>query len=266
MERSDRVIEESKNPLQPIRVDDSGGESHSFLSFNWGTPLFKDTKQQKVKLKRSDEITKDRKSSSFRMSLQGMSSANMLVDGEVSLTTDKSEDLLFISYSAYFDSNVFMEEFLVNLLHPFFSFWVHPYMHSFNSLNPHYAFYVQGIPILLLLLIISRNQSNAESECILPIIMFTLHKVAIAFKYASLHPCEYKKLKDARDEETVNKYQAQLQMISAWLGSITRLSPYLLFFLLLNAYLFHFMYYFRAKCNGHGLRDKMRCSGVWLRY
>ena len=69
-ERSDRVIEESKNPLQ----DDTNvnrDESHSLSSYIWAVPSFMDEKQQRIKLKQSPYVTEDIESG-YRMSIQGM--------------------------------------------------------------------------------------------------------------------------------------------------------------------------------------------------
>ena len=111
-ERSDRVIEESKNPLQED-TNFSKGESHSFLSYLWTTPSLRDNKQQRIKLKQSPDVIEDNESG-YRISIQGMSNLNM-INGEVVVKgiTDQGKDLLFTGYSVYFSWSVFFEEFFV---------------------------------------------------------------------------------------------------------------------------------------------------------
>ena len=215
-QRSDRAVEESKNPLNAGR----GREAPS--SHSWGFPSFRSNTAHDIKLKRSNDVEQDRRSFTGRLSLQGLSGSPMLVDGTVSLNKDKDceKDTTFLlqSYSVYFDYNIFLKELVVNTCFPFTS-WIDPYMHSFNDYRFGPILFVIILPILLALIIVSNVISEVpNSEMALPVSMFILHKVAVALKYASLHPCEYKKLQDARDHDTVGRYQGSLQMLSSWLG------------------------------------------------
>ena len=219
-ERIDRVIEERKNPLQED-TNFSKGESHSFLSYIWTTPSLRDNKQQRIKLKQSPDVIEDNESG-YRMSIQGMSSLNV-ISREISVKkkTDENTDLLFTSYSVHFDWAVFFEEFLINSLFPF-TCWVNPYMHSwidFSSLIA--SFYTQGMPAMMIMLIVGTYMAGNidDGEYVLPLVMYLLHKIVVALKYASLFPEEYSKLKSARDNATVQSYQQQVQMIASWLGT-----------------------------------------------
>ena len=214
-ERSDRVIEESKNPLQED-TNLSEGESYSFLSYLWTAPPLKDNKPQRITLKQSPDVIEDIKSG-YRVSIQGMSNLNMVNEG----ISDQGKDLLFTSYSVYFNRAVFFEEFLLNSLHPF-TCWVNPYMHSWNDFSSILGVvFVHGTPIMIIMLIISTYMAGDlnEGEYVLPLVMYLLHKVAVSLKYASLSPEEYSKLQSARDAATVQSYQQQVQMIASWLGT-----------------------------------------------
>ena len=214
-ERSDRVIEESKNPLQED-TNLSEGESLSFLSYLWSAPPLKDNKPQRITLKQSPDVIEDIKSG-YRVSIQGMSNLNMVNEG----ISDQGKDLLFTSYSVYFNRAVFFEEFLLNSLFPF-TCWVNPYMHTWNDFSSIVGVvFVQGTPIMIIMLIISTYMAGDlnEGEYVLPLVMYLLHKVAVSLKYASLSPEEYSKLQSARDAATVQSYQQQVQMIASWLGT-----------------------------------------------
>ena len=214
-ERSDRVIEESKNPLQED-TNLSEGESYSFLSYLWTAPPLKDNKPQRITLKQSPDVIEDIKSG-YRVSIQGMSNLNMVNEG----ISDQGKDLLFTGYSVYFSWSVFFEEFFVNLLNPF-TCWVNPYMHSWNDFSSILGVvFVHGTPIMIIMLIISTYMAGDlnEGEYVLPLVMYLLHKVAVSLKYASLSPEEYSKLQSARDAATVQSYQQQVQMIASWLGT-----------------------------------------------
>ena len=214
-ERSDRVIEESKNPLQED-TNLSEGESLSFLSYLWSAPPLKDNKPQRITLKQSPDVIEDIKSG-YRVSIQGMSNLNMVNEG----ISDQGKDLLFTSYSVYFNWAVFFEEFLLNSLFPF-TCWVNPYMHTWNDFSSIVGVvFVQGTPIMIIMLIISTYMAGDlnEGEYVLPLVMYLLHKVAVSLKYASLSPEEYSKLQSARDAATVQSYQRQVQMIASWLGT-----------------------------------------------
>ena len=219
-ERIDRVIEESKNPLQED-TNVSKGESHSFLSYIWTTPSLRDNKQQRIKLKQSPDVIEDNESG-YRMSIQGMSSLNV-ISREISVKkkTDENTDLLFTSYSVHFDWAVFFEEFLINSLYPF-TCWVNPYMHSWYDFSSFMkVLLTHGTAIMMIMLIVGTYMAGNidDGEYVLPLVMYLLHKIVVALKYASLFPEEYSKLKSARDNVTVQSYQQQVQMIASWLGT-----------------------------------------------
>ena len=65
-QRSDRAVEESKNPL-------NAGESGSSSSHSWGFPSFSSKTAHDIKLKRSNHVEQDRRSFTGRLSLQGLS-------------------------------------------------------------------------------------------------------------------------------------------------------------------------------------------------
>ena len=126
-----------------------------------------------------------------------------------------------------------------------------------------------GTAIMLIMLIVGTYMAGNidDGEYVLPLVMYLLHKIVVALKYASLFPEEYSKLKSARDNVTVQSYQQQVQMIASWLGS-TSLSPHL--FVLrpcCRIYVcFNFIYLSRAKFGRHGVRNQMRCRNIWLRH
>ena len=214
-ERSDRVIEESKNPLQED-TNLSEGESYSFLSYLWTAPPLKDHKPQRITLKQSPDVIEDIKSG-YRVSIQGMSNLNMVNEG----ISDQGKDLLFTSYSVHFDWAVFFEEFLINSLYPF-TCWVNPYMHSWYDFSSFMkVLLTHGTAIMLIMLIVGTYMAGNidDGEYVLPLVMYLLHKIVVALKYASLFPEEYSKLKSARDNATVQSYQQQVQMIASWLGT-----------------------------------------------
>merc|ERR1719421_2109133 len=150
--RTDRSIEESKNPLHPLQQNEKNRDDvSSFFPFSWGMPSFSSSDSQQIELKQSKEVQEDRKSIIGRMSLQGMS-----LHGDVSTGKSVQEHVLYTSYSVYFNYEIFVKEFIVNMFHPFFTFWVDPYMHSFNNWsNPLSILYLHGIPVLTVLIVIS---------------------------------------------------------------------------------------------------------------
>ena len=215
--RNDRPIEESKNPIHHQQQNDEfRGGAFSFFSFSWGVESSKSPDTARIELKQSNEVIKNRNSILGRVSLQGMPS------GLISDTKKRDDGggLLYTSYSVYFSYEIFVREFLLNVLHPYFSFYIDPYMHSYYTSNPIVVLYITGVPIFVSLLALSTQFSSdiENTEFVLPILMFILHKVAVALKYASLHPDEYEKMRSARHDATVSNYQDQLQMVTGWLG------------------------------------------------
>ena len=148
-QRSDRAVEERKNPLN------AGGGREAPSSHSWGFPSFRSNTAHDIKLKRSNDVEQDRRSFTGRLSLQGLSGSPMLVDGTLSLNKDKDceKDTTFLlqSYSVYFDYNIFLKELVVNTCFPFTS-WVDPYMHSFNNYSLMSIFLVMVLPIQLALI------------------------------------------------------------------------------------------------------------------
>ena len=259
-QRSDRAVEESKNPLN------ARGSREAPSSHSWGFPSFSSKTAHDIKLKRSNHVEQDRRSFTGRLSLQGLSGSPMLIDGTVSLNKDKDRDkdttFLLQSYSVYFDYNIFLKELVVNTCFPFTS-WVDPYMHSFNNYSFLSIYIVMVLPILLALLIVSNVISDIpNSEMTLPVSMFILHKVAVALKYASLHPCEYKKLQDARDHDTVSRYQGSLQMLSSWLGWWHYILFKISFVCTRSNLLCHIISYIRTRFTCNGTRNKSCCGSV----
>ena len=175
---------------------------------------------------------------------------------------EKDTTFLLQSYSVYFDYNIFLQELVVNTCFPFTS-WVDPYMHFFNNYRLMSIFYVMVLPILLALLIVSNVISDIpNTEMTLPVSMFILHKVAVALKYASLHPCEYKKLQDARDHDTVSRYQGSLQMLTSWLGWWHYILFKISFVCTRSNLLCHIISYIRTRFTCNGTRNKSCCGSV----
>ena len=119
--------------------------------------------------------------------------ANQTVDGKLPANNRKA-NFVYESANVSFDSSQFLWELLVNALHPLFV-WYAPVPHIFWPIKSFNTFvFIHGTSILVLLTLVSTFTSSVldKSDCIIPMMVFLMHRTMVAVKYGCYTRSEYK--------------------------------------------------------------------------
>jgi hypothetical protein len=103
------------------------------------------------------------------------------------------EICIYDTIKLYFCLKVFIIELAVHMFWPMFN-WYHPLAHGHRLNEPIMVhIFTSLVPICLIMSCIAYWKAGLhQGEIVLPILLFIIHRVMVAFKYASLSPTEYK--------------------------------------------------------------------------
>lgn len=131
-----------------------------------------------------------------------------------------SERALFDSIGAQFHLSVFCFQFIAHVF-PLILYIFSPNRYAQGITMNFRA--IQGNIIAPLAMIISFLLCPHEDKDLLgysvyfPAMFFLVHRVTVAFKYASMSPTEYERFMSCKDPDLISSYISQLQLLSGWL-------------------------------------------------
>jgi hypothetical protein len=109
--------------------------------------------------------------------------------------SSKEYGIIFDSIGPQFSINIFIWEFVVHMLYPFF-IWSSPISHGWwpiqNNALYFYLNHGSSVVVYLMLLCAYLSQHVTSNEWVIPFMFYTIHRTMVASKYGSLSRTEYK--------------------------------------------------------------------------
>jgi len=138
-------------------------------------------------------------------------------------------DILFDTPDHYFDTYRFFKHFVINFIgHPIVLLaprWSNYTAQGLGEIKTSGDFFFSltnfilvafaFIAVLLGLAAPDSVQNALGGTCYMVLLYYTIHRLNVAMKYATLSPTEYAKLMNTADGESARHYQDQIQMVSS---------------------------------------------------
>lgn len=142
------------------------------------------------------------------------------------------EDFLYDSVNAQFHARVFFEQLLAHMFLPLAPFFANLHAQEFLSTSIYSNFFNILLPLIVYVMCISNvvmSQNDMDSVrgvVVLPLVLFTCHRIMIAIKFASLSETEYRKFMLCTSKQRCAVYLQQMHLLGDWYHCQERLMAF----------------------------------------